>query len=284
MNNFFSRLKESAALSPTLKKLVFEWEGDIPRAGQFFMLRAEHGKNFLARPFGAAGYSDRELLFFIEERGEGTAALCSLGIGGAAEITGPLGKSFLDLAPDADSRRIAFVAGGTGIAPLFFTAKSLSVANAAKAASATGGARAADGARGGVFFAGFKTGEFFNEAQKLFNEIQSSAGHFVFASEDGVLPQFLNSLKNCRPQKGYITDGFNAADFDLVLTCGPPAMMSKVAALCAKAKVRCLVSMERKMACGVGACLGCSIGVNGKNLRCCADGPVFDSGEINWDV
>jgi NAD(P)H-flavin reductase len=59
-------------------------------------------------------------------------------------------------------------------------------------------------------------------------------------------------------------------------------MMKAVYESCASAGIRCIVSMERRMACGVGACLGCAVETKNGNRRCCADGPVFDAAEVLW--
>ncbi|MCD6361460.1 MAG: dihydroorotate dehydrogenase electron transfer subunit, partial [Armatimonadetes bacterium] len=71
-----------------------------------------------------------------------------------------------------------------------------------------------------------------------------------------------------------------------VYACGPRGMLAATAQMCADVGVPCEVSMEQWMGCGVGACLGCSVPASGdgeRYLRVCADGPVFDGGDIAWD-
>jgi NAD(P)H-flavin reductase len=60
-------------------------------------------------------------------------------------------------------------------------------------------------------------------------------------------------------------------------------MLKALAARCRAAAVPCYVSVERRMACGVGACLGCTVETSGGNKRCCADGPIFPAEEIYFD-
>ena len=74
-------------------------------------------------------------------------------------------------------------------------------------------------------------------------------------------------------------------DFTAILACGPKPMLRSVAKAAAERGVQCQVSMEERMACGVGACLGCAIQMaDGTMQHVCKDGPVFDAGEVDWDV
>jgi dihydroorotate dehydrogenase electron transfer subunit len=69
---------------------------------------------------------------------------------------------------------------------------------------------------------------------------------------------------------------------DRVLACGPLPMLKAVAGVCKERGFPCFVSMEERMACGIGACLVCACAVGGEYLRCCKDGPVFDASEVDW--
>ena len=60
-------------------------------------------------------------------------------------------------------------------------------------------------------------------------------------------------------------------------------MLKAVANACRDSDVPCFISMEKRMACGVGACLGCTVKTTGGNRRCCADGPIFNAEEIYFD-
>ena len=80
---------------------------------------------------------------------------------------------------------------------------------------------------------------------------------------------------------GFVTQLYDPADYDVVLVYGPTIMMKNAARLCAEKGTPCFVSMEKKMACGIGACLGCTCetkGGEGKSV--CKNGPVFDATEV----
>ena len=79
---------------------------------------------------------------------------------------------------------------------------------------------------------------------------------------------------------GLVTDLLDVRQYDMVLTCGPMVMMRGVARLCADAGVPCLASLEKKMACGLGTCLGCTCHTKIGPVTVCKDGPVFLSTEV----
>ena len=79
---------------------------------------------------------------------------------------------------------------------------------------------------------------------------------------------------------GLVTDLLDAKNYDIVLTCGPMVMMRGVAKLCVAANVPCLASLEKKMACGLGACLGCTCHTKIGPVTVCKDGPVFNAQEV----
>ncbi len=76
--------------------------------------------------------------------------------------------------------------------------------------------------------------------------------------------------------KGFVTDILKPEDYDTVLCCGPEIMMKKVVDMCKEKNVSVYVSMEKHMACGVGACLVCTCKTKEGNKRTCKDGPIFD--------
>ena len=80
--------------------------------------------------------------------------------------------------------------------------------------------------------------------------------------------------------KGFVTDLLKAEEYDTVLCCGPEIMMKKVVDMCKKAGTKVYVSMEKHMACGVGACLVCTCKTKDGNKRTCKDGPVFDGNYV----
>ena len=107
------------------------------------------------------------------------------------------------------------------------------------------------------------------------DSIRASGGALHVATDDGSagIKGFVNA----------ITDELLATRaYDYVAVCGPPLMERSVALPAIEHGVTCEVSMERLMACGVGACLGCVVETRDGLKRCCVDGPVFDASEVIW--
>ena len=113
----------------------------------------------------------------------------------------------------------------------------------------------------------------------LTEEFQKCCKDVLLCSDDGSLGQ-----------KGFVDAQVRAVlekdkNFTAVLACGPKPMLKNVAAVAAEYGVPCQVSMEERMACGVGACLGCAIQMaDGTMKHVCKDGPVFDAEEVEWNV
>ena len=234
--------------------LHFNWEGHAPRAGQFFMLKHLRGSVFLPRPISVFEYNaeQRLLKFLIAKRGKGTEELSQLQTGEKVQLTGPLGNAWADFLPE--SGKAALVGGSAGLSPLaalvaerpeyFFH-----------------------------FFAGFKQGFREKEEENAVLGCAVNAKKIVIAAEDG-----RNALG------GRITDFlFEPENYDILFACGPLAMLRALKKKCEQKRVPCFLSLESRLACGVGACLGCTIKTVKGNRRCCADGPIFPSGEIIFD-
>jgi NAD(P)H-flavin reductase len=164
--------------------------------------------------------------------------------GERAEISGPLGNSWAEAGAGIPEGDIALIAGGIGIAPLAFYAGEL-------------------GSREFDFYAGFKSASFGLEGVK--------PRSLTIACEDG-----------SGGLTGRIPDFFSPVGYSVVCACGPEAMLKAVASICADDGIPCLVSLERRMACGVGACLGCTVQAWTGNRRCCCDGPVFNAQEVQF--
>jgi NAD(P)H-flavin reductase len=225
----------------------------LPKAGQFFMIKPRRSGVFLARPISVAGIESGSLGFLIALRGKGTRELAAMRAGEEAELIGPLGNAWADFLPDADSagKPIALIGGGIGLAPF----------------------HSLPGEKTGCRFdlyAGFRTG--FNNVEEkaaLLGPVLRSAHNVIIATEDGT-----------EGHKGRIPDFLEPEHYAAVCACGPEPMLKAVAEKCSAAAVPCFISLERRMACGVGACLGCTVQTVNGNRRCCADGPVFPAEEV----
>ena len=232
----------------------FNWDGHAPRAGQFFMLRPLRSSVFLPRPISVFEYNGEQkfLKFLIAKRGKGTEELSHLQAGEKVQLTGPLGNAWADFLPE--SGKAALVGGSVGVAPL-----------AALMAEKPGYLF--------HFFAGFRQGFREKEEENAVLGFAVNAKKLVIAAEDG-----RNALG------GRITDFlFEPENYDVLFACGPGAMLQAVKKKCEQKSVPCFLSLESRFACGVGACLGCTIRTVKGNRRCCADGPIFPAGDILFD-
>lgn len=223
-----------------LLRVLYEGEA---HAGQFFMLRAWGTMEapLLSRPISVHDCADGMLHFLYEMKGIGTAKLAALQAGDELSLTGPCGNGF---PVEKVSGKVAVVAGGIGIAPLLYTVKSLQNCET-------------------DLYCGFRDKPY---------ALESFAGYvrtIEVATDSGRFGK-----------KGFVTDLLQPADYDYVITCGPEIMMSKVAKSAMAAGTPVYVSKEGKMACGIGACLGCSFDTPTGKKSVCKDGPVFLGSEV----
>jgi len=251
-----------------LMKVKLDSAFDDPLPGQFVMIRiAGLNDPFLSRPISIYSFSRGknfcaiELLYRVV--GKGTQILAGLIKTSQVEINGPLGVSF---EMPADKKQIIFIAGGIGIAPLSLLAEQLyrNGCSSKHAMSFYLGAQTADAIVG------------LDKLQKLCYNIQ-------IYTDDGSMGR-----------KGLVTEAFQkdmkkySAANTIIYACGPKAMVKVLSRILNGSKFHCQASLEEKMACGTGACVGCAVGIrdNDGNLsykRVCADGPVFDIRQIVWE-
>ena len=246
-------------ISGEIYRLDFAWPGPAPRAGQFFMIMPERTSVFLGRPISVAAYNQKAktVKFLIAIIGKGTVCITDMRPGEYAQLSGPLGNAWADFIKPADADKpIALVGGSLGVAPLQGLYEEFP-------------------ARKFDFYAGFKNG-FSNDKEKLAilgpaaeSYPASARGKTVIATEDG-----------SDGEKGLITDFLDTKKYSGVCACGPQSMLQVIAEKCRSAGTPCYLSLERSMACGVGACLGCTVKTAQGNRRCCADGPVFKAEDV----
>lgn len=238
------------------------------KPGQFVMISVREGRldPLLRRPMGIMLIEEDGIEILYRIVGRGTRIMAGMKEGEAIDVLGPLGNGF-DIPFD---REVWVVAGGCGAAPFFEVAKQLSKKKMGK------------GLR--VFLGGGSSSDVL--CVDVFRRFGVTPD---VATEDG--------SSGC---KGLVTSPLeeaarlNASSKPLLLASGPHGMLKAVAALAEKYKLECLVSLDNRMACGFGVCLGCVVPV--KNLveenlsretpaqyKCvCSDGPVFPAEEIAW--
>jgi len=275
------------------------------RPGQFFNLRPlDSTAPLLRRPISICDVrpKENEVDFLIQVIGDGTRLLCETRPGAEVDAVGPLGTSF-----QADPARPALiVAGGVGVAPLYFLARQMRREAAAQdSADGTGSVfvrarpcssnnesfSGAGPAGGGAHSAASPSITFCYGARSashlvLLDRIEREVSRLVLATEDG-----------SRGAKGLVTDaardllqpgaqmqagartlpGAQVQPGAQIFVCGPPAMMQTVLVMMRERGLEGQFSLENQMGCGVGACMGCVVPSRGGFLRVCCDGPVVQS-------
>ncbi|MCL2379772.1 MAG: dihydroorotate dehydrogenase electron transfer subunit [Coriobacteriia bacterium] len=226
------------------------------QSGQFIELNLRQPDLVLPRPISIfATRRDNnciQLEFRYQVVGEGTQRLSTMPVGAKLEIFGPLGNRW---PIDAGTQRALVVGGGIGSAPLAMLVKEL----AAKGCEVTmvQGARSAELLADADFF-------------------EVCCDSHCTATDDG-----------SRGHTGLITEPLAeilaSESFDVAYICGPEPMQEACARLCIAAGVPTWVSLERLMACGVGACLTCVVPTISGLQRVCSDGPIFNAREVDWD-
>ena len=222
--------------------------------GQFVHLRIARGADFiLRRPFSVHRVAGQTIEILYQVLGRGTLVLARSERGDEMDVIGPLGRGWV-VPEGADHALI--VAGGLGAAPMGMLVERLAARGVAVTAAL-----------------GAPTSERL-VARVLFEE---HARRVEVATDDG-----------SAGVRGFVTtlvEGLIADDRpDTVYACGPEAMQRIVATQAAAAGVPCQVSLERLMACGVGACLSCVVSTTSGPKRACVDGPVFDAEEVLWET
>jgi dihydroorotate dehydrogenase electron transfer subunit len=220
--------------------------------GQFVMLKVSDGTDpLLRRPFSVYNLigPERERVrggmeLLYKVAGRGTEIMSGWEEGRMVDVLGPLGNGF-----PRPRGKLLMVAGGIGIASFYLLAKKHPASELVFGARSRADAALAKDFRGLV--------------KKL-----------KVTTEDGSVGE-----------KGLVSKlvGKVLKPGTVVYACGPEAMLRAVSEIARKKGVKCLVSMERAMACGMGACLGCAVKMkNGVYKMACSDGPVFKAEDIQW--
>ncbi|GAA0085236.1 dihydroorotate dehydrogenase electron transfer subunit [Clostridium sp. CTA-7] len=220
-------------------KMVVEDNNEV-RAGQFYMLKL-NGQTLLPRPISVCEKNEGTITFLYAVVGNGTREYISLEKGDYINLIGPLGNGFNI---EESLGKVALVSGGIGTAPMLELAKKLREKNKDSKID---------------LYAGFRDDIY------LIDEIKEYVNEAYVSTNTGKYGH-----------KGFVTDILKAEEYDTVFCCGPEIMMKKVIDMCKEKGVKVYVSMEKHMACGVGACLVCTCKTKDGHKRTCKDGPVFN--------
>ncbi|VAV85420.1 Dihydroorotate dehydrogenase (NAD(+)), electron transfer subunit [hydrothermal vent metagenome] len=238
------------------------------RPGQFVMLRVTGSMDpLLRRPFSVYNVEGDTIELLYKVVGKGTTILSSLNPGDGVDLLGPLGKGFPIPGGMLGNGRLLMVAGGVGIAPFYHLGRSINPIRGLNCDN--------------LLIYGART----KRDTVVVKSFKNIGVKSKVATEDGT-----------RGTKGLVTDLLEREMHcgDIVYACGPSPMLKAVAKLAEAKGIRCLVSLERAMACGIGVCLGCAIKTvphrPGRVIKddrsyhmVCSDGPVFDSRDVDWD-
>ena len=265
-----------SGLGNYLMKVKLEENMPLPEAGQFYLLKCKDNSRILKRPVSVhyVNRVNRELEFFYRITGMGTKELSLYEAGEIINIQGPLGTGFnrqnreekgsfesidnndininaTGTGNEKKAGKILVAGGGIGIAPLKELIESLREKKKI------------------IFIAGGRDAE----SLKILENFDLYNIELHICSDDGSMGQkgFVPSILE------KILKENQENSIEKIYTCGPHIMMERVAKLAEKNNIECEVSLEERMACGVKACVGCSIKTKDGMKKVCYDGPVFDS-------
>ncbi|MDO8426954.1 MAG: dihydroorotate dehydrogenase electron transfer subunit [Deltaproteobacteria bacterium] len=265
MQSVSSKILYNEEVLPRYFRLGLQWKTPAIVPGHFLMVRVSGSLDpLLRRPFGVYKVlgskwksvfrgTGVELLYQVV--GRGTKILSEKRAGESVDILGPLGNGFPD--PERKQNPI-MIAGGMGIVPLRLLAEKLK--------------------RGVVLFGARGSSE-----AGIVKGFRGLGCRVKVATEDG-------SIGRRGLVTGLLKEEITPDSPDsVVYACGPVGMLKEAARIAQAEGVKCHVSLERSMACGIGVCLGCAVKTRAREefkryKMVCSDGPVFDSKEIDWEA
>ena len=227
---------------------------ETARPGQFISMYTNDGSKLRPRPISICEI-DKEngtlrVVYRVTGENTGTEQFSKMKAGDTLPIIGPLGNGFP--LEKAEGKKAFLMGGGIGVPPILELAKQLHCEK--------------------QIIIGYRDEETF--LRKEFEE----NGTVYISTEDGSVGT-----------KGNVMDAIraNALSADIIMACGPTPMLRAIKNFAEENDIECYISMEERMACGIGACLGCVCKskekdhhTNVHNKRCCKDGPVFLSTEV----
>ena len=249
-----ARILSQECLSPGIYSMWVETGmAEEAAPGQFVSLYSADGSRLLPRPISLCEIEEGRIRLVYRVAGAGTEEFSSRKAGDTIEVLGPLGNGFP--LKEAEGKKAFLIGGGIGVPPIVGCRHS----------------------QEDVAVVGFRSIDRVMPA--LIDKLEDTCASVYLCTDDGTLGRhgFVDGQVRDILAKG--------KSFTAVLACGPRPMLNSVAKAAAEFVVPCQVSMEERMACGVGACLGCAIQMkDGTMKHVCKDGPVFNAEEVAWDV
>jgi dihydroorotate dehydrogenase electron transfer subunit len=217
--------------------------------GQFVEVRLTNGTDpYLRRPFSIFDADEHSFRLLVRNVGRGTDSMQTWESGHVTDVIGPLGKGFSLFEQD---QNVLIAAGGIGVAPMYFLERKL-------------------------IESGIKI-------SKLFSPLRDKDMLACFDTTDHLSLYFAENRHSCP----IVLNRLLVGDFNRIYACGPVGFLQTVSDLGQEAGVPVQVSLESRMACGIGICLGCVVPMRRRDdklyLRVCKDGPVFNGNEVLWN-
>ena len=258
--------KEEVALNIFLIKLSAPSVAQEALPGQFIHIKcSKDNYPLLRRPLSIHRIEKEkgEIFILFQAVGEGTKLLADRSIEDDLNIMGPIGNGFT-IYPE--SKKMVIIGGGIGVAPLLALCEE-SIRQGKEVQVLIGALKKE-----------LVIGE---ESFKILGakvDVATDDGSYQYK---GLVTDLLERI---------IEEGWLA---DQIFACGPKPMLKKISEIALQVNIHCQVSMEERMACGIGACLGCVCKIKTKDKReykvkyeykrVCVDGPVFTGSEVVWD-
>ena len=245
------RVLENKPVGGGCYALSIEWPFEDAQPGQFIMVRVRDAHDpFLRRPMSIASQFGGSATIVFKPVGRGTEILSHLTQKDEMDIIGPFGN-FMS-SPTVNKETI-LVGGGVGVPPLLFYAERN---RDSKIIAVIGGATIDD--------------------ILLAEEFSMAGAVVIVTTEDGSMGR-----------RGMVTDVLTEVksfreSLCRFIACGPVGMLKALDKLAAKTGIEGELSLEEKMGCGFGVCLGCMVETKGGRKRVCAEGPIFKTGELKW--
>jgi len=238
--------------------------GPLVKPGQFIELQVPRlNERILRRPFSVYQADAGSVAVLYKSVGRGTEAMTALQVGDSVNIIGPLGNGY----PEAEGGKLpVLVAGGYGNAALYLKARELKT-------------------RGIAFFGGRSAIDILciREFEALGWEVRATTDDGSLGTEGRVTAAFDPWMEEIR-----VKSGNEAIEKLELFVCGPNPMLKAMGDRAIQNNFTAWLSLDKNMACGVGACLTCVIKRRTAEggwewARCCKDGPIFESREIIWE-
>ncbi len=245
MQRVILTVTKNEALTPLIYKMQLAGDvSGVTRAGQFVEIALDG--LYLRRPISVCNYDEGELTIIYKVVGKGTDLMSQMAEGTQLDVLTGLGNGF---DTEHECNKPLLVGGGVGVPPLYRLTRDL-IARGKEVTVVLG----------------------FNTESEIFyaEEFEALGAKVILATADGSVGV-----------KGFVTDAIreSGVEADYFYSCGPLPMLK---ALCNSLEISGEVSLEERMGCGFGICMGCSIHTTNGAKRVCKDGPVFKKEEVVW--